>query len=149
MVFGLYSDRNSWVIYIPLPLPGLNFWTHICLYPADIWFWKNLYTLCVAAILKSLYSPNGGWNLWSLVRSFINGLWILVNEILAWLTFLEEYFFSPYTENLGLQFRFITDFIFGFGGVLLDYFSGFCFRWWDRQTSPGFPFFVFLVPIVM
>jgi hypothetical protein len=52
-------------------------------------------------------------------------------------------FFSPYMENSGPQFRSITDFIFGFGGVLVEYFSRFCFQWWDRQTSPGIPFLFF------
>jgi len=52
-------------------------------------------------------------------------------------------FFSPYTENLGLQFRFITDFNFGFGGVLLEYFFRILFSMVGQADISGFSLFCF------
>ncbi len=150
--FHFYPHDKLWKNgnCIPLPLPWLKILKHICLYGADIWFWIFfIYPLHDWCIKNHYTHPTVVGNLWSSVCLFINGLRILVNEFLAWLHFLMNIFFSPYIENSGLQFRFITDFIFGFGGVLVEYFSRFWFQWWDRQTSPGIPFFVFLVPIVM
>jgi len=151
MVFGLYSDRNSWVIYIPLPLPGIEFLnTHICLYLADIWFWNFSYILCVADILKPLYSPNSGWNLWSLVRSFINGLRILVNEILAWLTFLDEYFFLSLYGKFRSPVPFHNWFQFWFWWCSVRVlFPDFVFDGGTGRHLRVFPFLFFLVPIVM
>jgi hypothetical protein len=139
--FHFYPHDKLWKNgnCIPLPLPGLNLKkTYTPLDPADIWFWNFfIYPLHDWCIKNHYTHPTvvGTFGL-----RFSNRLWILVTEILACLHFLMNIFFSLYMENSGLQFRFITDFIFGFGGVLVEYFSQFCFQWWDRQTSPGIPF---------